>query len=1099
MSVRSLVLLACLAASPLPGHAADGPRAALLMHSPTLSADTIAFVTGGDLWTVARAGGEARRLTATGGAESDPAFSPDGRRIAYSSDVGGNVDVYVLPATGGEPRRLTWHPGADHVVGWTPDGADVLFRSDRDSGVGADRLWTVPAEGGWPRPLPLPEAWRGSYSPDGRRFAYMPFQRLQMAWKRYRGGETTFVWLLDLATLDVETIPRGNSNDSYPCWATDGRVYFLSDRDGPVTLERYDPATREVERVFDNDGLDLDDAQAGPGAIVFERFGAIGLYDLASGAVTFPAIHVASDLPALRPRFVPVGDQLEGADLSPNGVRAAFSAHGEILTVPAEKGSARAITHSPGAADRDPAWSPDGKTLAWLSDAGGEYALELAPSDGLGPSRTIPLGDPPSFFYRPVWSPDGARIALTDKRLQLWVVEVASGARTRVATDTYDTPERTLDPAWSPDGRYLVYTLQLPTHVHAVFVWDARGQRSTRLTDGLSDARFPVFDASGKYLWFTASTDFGPTAPWLDMTSVEHPVTRSLYLTLLAADEPSPFPPESDEAGPPDTADGGDDDSGPETGAAPPPVRLDLDGIGRRIVAAPGVPAANYRALEPGKAGEVFLLEGPEIPDADSDDGDSGPVHHYTIESRELEDLGDDVAEMHVSRDATRLLVRSSDGTWSIVDASKPFEPGDGDLATDDLEVWSDPRAEWRQMYDEVWRIERDFFYDPHHHGLDLDAAAQRYRPYLDALADRDDLDFLFTEMLGELSVGHLFVEPPEPPESDAPKDGLLGADWEIAHGRYRLARVYDGESWNPKLEAPLARPGVDARAGDYLIAVEGREVRPPASVYSFFAGTSGQVVRVRLATDPAGKDARDVTVVPVASERKLRYRAWVEDNRRLVDRLSDGRLGYLHLPNTAGAGYDSFNRYFFPQIDRQGLIVDERFNSGGLLADYIVDVLARSRPLMWVTTREGRDFPSPAGALYGPKAMLINRHAGSGGDALPWLFRERHIGPLVGTRTWGGLVGIWDYPTLLDGGAVTAPRGALYGPRGRWEVENVGVAPDVSIEITPRDYSAGRDPQLEKAVELVLDELRRSGPPKPERPPYPNYQTHPWKAEAQP
>ena len=1099
MSVRRLVLLAILCWAPVPGGAAAPPAVPPLMHSPTLSADAVAFVSGGDLWTVARRGGEARRLTATAGAESDPAFSPDGRWIAYSADQDGNVDVYVVPAAGGEARRLTWHPGADHVVGWTPDGGAVLFRSGRASGVRTEQLWSVPATGGWPRPLPLPEAFRGSYSPDGRRFAYMPFQRLQMAWKRYRGGETTFVWLLDLATLDVEALPRDNSNDSYPCWAEDGRVYFLSDRDGPVTLERYDPAARAVEKVFDNEGLDLDDAQAGPGAIVFERFGSIGLYDLATGTVTFPTIHVASDLPALRPRFVPVGDQLEGADLSPDGARAAFSAHGEILTVPAEKGSARVITHSPGVADRDPAWSPDGKTLAWLSDTTGEYAVELAPSDGLGPPRTIALGAPPSFFYRPVWSPDGARIALTDKRLRLWVVEVASGALTRVDSDTYDTPVRTLDPAWSPDARFLAYTRQLATHVHAVFVWDSHDRRSTQVTDGLADARFPAFDPSGKYLWFTASTDFGPTAPWLDMTSVEHPVTRSLYLALLTSGEPSPFPPESDEAGVPAAADDDAEDDGAGTAPALPTVRLDLDDIGRRIVAAPGVPAANYLALAPGKAGEIFLLEGPEISDLDSEDGDSGPVHRYTIESRELEELGDDIAEMHVSRDASRLLVRSSDGTWSIVDASKPFEPGDGDLAADDLQVWSDPRAEWRQMYHEVWRIERDFFYDPHHHGLDLAAAEKRYRPYLGALADRDDLDDLFTEMLGELTVGHLFVQPPEPPDDDAPKDGLLGADWEVAGGRYRIARVYDGESWNPKLEAPLARPGVDARAGEYLIAVEGRDVRPPASVYSFFAGTAGQVVRVRLAADPAGRNARDVAVIPVASERKLRYRAWVEDNRRLVDRLSDGQLGYVHLPNTAGAGYDSFNRYFFPQVDRQGMVVDERFNSGGLLADYIVDVLARSRPLMWVTTREGRDFPSPAGALYGPKAMLINRHAGSGGDALPWLFRERGVGPLIGTRTWGGLVGIWDYPTLLDGGLVTAPRGALYGPRGRWEVENVGVAPDVPIEITPRDFAAGRDPQLEKAVELVLAELRRSGPPKPERPPYPNYQTHPWKAEAQP
>jgi len=541
----ALLALVLLVASPLAAdNAADPPR---LFRQPTLSAEAIVFVFAGDLWSAPRAGGAALRLTASVGLERDPVFSPDGATLAFTGEYDGNVDVYTMPAAGGPPQRLTWHPGPDLAVGWSRDGGEVLFRSTRDNGTGDDRLWRIAAGGGWPERMPLPEGFWGTFSPDGARFAYMPHERFQLAWKRYRGGEATFVWLLDLATLEVEAVPRVNSNDSYPSWADDGRVYFLSDRGGRVELYRFDPTSKGVERVFENGGLDLKNARPGPGAVVFERFGEIGLYELASGAVRFPKITVASDLEGIRPRFVKAGEGVQGAAISPTGARAAFSTRGEVFTVPAEKGDARNLSRTPGAADRDPAWSPDGQTLAWLSDASGEYALQLAPQSGLGPVRTIALGEPPSFFYRPLFAPDGKKIALTDKRLNLWIVDVASGAMTKVDADTYDHPLRTLDPAWSSDSRYLAYSKRLPTHVHALFVHDVAAKRSRQVTDGLADARFPAFDASGKYLWFTASTDYGPSAPWLDMTSVERPVSRSVWLAVLAAKEPSPFAPESDE------------------------------------------------------------------------------------------------------------------------------------------------------------------------------------------------------------------------------------------------------------------------------------------------------------------------------------------------------------------------------------------------------------------------------------------------------------------------------------------------------------------------------------------------------------------------
>lgn len=1100
--LAAAILLATFLA---PVLAAEGPPR--LLRQPALSASEIAFAFGGDLWVAPRAGGEARRLTAHAGMERDPAFSPDGRRIAFTGEIDGNIDVYVVDAAGGSPLRLTWHPGPDQAVGWSPDGERVLFRSARDNGTRTARLWSVPVAGGWPERLPLPEAFWGTHSPDGARFAYMPHERFQLSWKRYRGGEATFVWIADLASLEIQAVPRGNANDSYPAWAEDGRIYFLSDREGRVTLFRYDPATREVARVYANDGLDLKNARPGPGAVVFERFGEIGLYDLATGAVTYPPIRVTPDLAALRPRFAKVGEEAGAGAISPTGARAAFSARGEIFTVPAEKGAPRNLSRSPGAADRDPAWSPDGQTVAWLSDQSGEYALHLAPQSGLGEVRRIPLGDPPSFFYRPHFSPDGTRLALTDKRLNLWIVEVASGAMTKVDTGTYDHPERSLDPAWSPDSRYLAYTRRQRSHVHDVFVHDVAAKTSHRLTDGLADARFPVFDPSGKYLWFAASTDFGPTSPWLDMTSVERPVSRSVWLAVLAAGEPSPFAPESDEEKPAEK----DEKSTAEKarGREKKPaaaekkeeekvqVTVDLAGIERRIVPVPGLAAKHYQRLAPGKEGILFLLEAPELVDADADELPAGPLWRYELAKREATRVAGAVDEIAVSHSGEKLLVRAGD-SWSIHAAEGELDLDEGKLDLDRLEARVDPLAEWRQIYREAWRLQRDFLYDPGFHGLDLAAAERRYAPWVEGLAHRDDLNYLLVEMLGEISLGHVYVGGGDLPQPPRVKGGLLGADWEVADGRYRIARVYSGESWNPDLVAPFDRPGVDARAGDYLIAVEGRELRPPASLFAAFEATAGREVRLRLAADPEGKGAREVTVVPVENESRLRYRAWVEENRRRVAERSGGRLGYLHLPNTAGAGFESFNRYFFPQIDREGLVVDERNNGGGLVADYIVEVLGRK--LLWaVASREGEPMLSPSGALYGPKVMLINRHAGSGGDALPWMFRELGLGPLVGTRTWGGLVGIWDYPDLIDGGAVTAPRGGLYTRHGRWEVENVGVAPDHEVEITPRDFAAGRDPQLEKAIDLALEALAAAPPQLPARPPFPNYQVTPWQSEATP
>lgn len=1056
-----------------------------LLQQPTLAGDRIVFATAGDLWSVPHAGGAAVRLTSSPGIERDPHASPDGRLLAFTGEYDGNVDVFVMPVEGGVPRRLTHHPGDDLAIGWSPDGKRILFRSARAAHTFIPRLYTVPLEGGLPTELPLPYAQEGSYSPDGRRLAYVPTMQWQPAWKQYRGGQTTPIWIVDLETLAVEKVPRDNSNDRNPVWIGE-TVWFLSDRNDGTGLFAYDTRTRAVREVLPaGGGFDLKAIAGDPSTLVVERFGSLERVDPASGRATPIEIRVAGDFPEVRRHLVKIpADATRGWDLSPGGARAAFEARGEILTVPAEKGDIRNLTRTSGAAERDPAWSPDGKRVACFSDAGGEYALEIRDALGKEAPKRIALGDPPSFFYSPSWSPDGKKIVYTDKRLNLWYVGVDGGAPVKVDTNTYDGPFRVMDPAWSPDSKWIAYAKELPSRYHAIFAHSLDLGMSAQITDGLSDALHPVFDAGGKVLFFTASTDIGPTQAWLDLSSVNRPVSRSVYLAVLSSADPSPFAPESDEDGKPEDKDKDADKEKHKDEKVQ--VKIDLEGISQRILALP-LPAKGRFGLAAGKAGILFLVEGPVVEDPSAADGPpSFAVQRFDLAERKAEPFVEGITAFDVAAGGEKVLFRK-DGNWVIAGADSPPKEDPSALALDGLEVPVDPRAEWGQMFREVWRLERDFFYDPGHHGLDLAAAERRYAPFLDGLASRADLNVLFEEMLANLVVGHMYVRGGDVPEVTRVPTGLLGADYAIEGGRYRFARVFDGENWNPELRAPLTQPGALVRAGEYLLAVDGREVTARDEVYAFFVGTADKQVAIRVGPTPDGKGARDVTVVPIASEAPLRNRAWIEDNRRTVERLSGGRLGYAWLPNTGGGGYRNFNRYFFPQIGKQGFIVDERYNTGGLLADYVIDFLRRP-PMSGLATREGADQISPSGAVQGPKVLIVNEFAGSGGDALPWYFRKARIGPIVGKRTWGGLVGIYDYPALIDGGFVMAPRAALYGLDGEWEVENRGVAPDIEVEWDPKAWSEGRDPQLERAVQVALELLEKSPWAPPRRPAYPNY-----------
>ena len=1120
MRLRLAAVLFALAVIFLQPSAAqsDPPR---LLRNPTVSKTQIVFEYGGDLWIVGRDGGDARRLTAGVGEETLPAFSPDGMTVAFTGEYDGNKDVYVVPAAGGVPRRLTFHPADDFVMGWTPDGKKILFASWGNSFRHYEfQLYTVPVEGGFPTELPIPIGAEASFSPDASHLAYVPHIQWQSAWKRYHGGQTTPIWIADLKDSSITKVPRDNSNDHYPVWVGD-TIYFLSDRNGPVSLFAYDTKTKQVMEALHSDGFDFKTISGGPDAIVVEQFGAIKLYDLATHQAKNITIHVAGDIDAVRPHFAKVeAKRIQNFGISPTGARAVFEAWGEIFTVPTDKGDIRNITRSPAVADRDPAWSPDGKSIAYFSDESGEYELTIRDQSGLGAVRHINLGNPPSFFYTPTWSPDSKKIAYSDKRLQLWYLDLDNPTPKLVDTDYYWTfGANPLGQTWSPDNKWLAYNKQLPSGQHAIFVYSLEQGKAFQITDGMSDALYPVWDKNGKYLYFTASTDIALASVVLDMSADEHRITRSVYVAVLSRDEKSPLAPQSDEEKvkeekpdqdkskdqPKEPAKGKDKAKSDEKPAdkskddkdkkeEPVVVKIDIDGILQRILALP-IPAKNYVNMKAGKPGILFISEGPMVITEDDQDNLNQTIQKFDLSKRKVDKFIEDVNDYDVSFDGEKILYRKGEA-WATAATDEPPsaggtpKPGFGPLKLDGWEVYVEPRPMWKQIYDETWRIERDFFYDPHFHGLDLDKAKKRYAPYLDGIASRGELTYLFEECLGEMTVGHMFVSDGEKPQPKKFKGGLLGADYSLTNGRYRVARVYDGENWNPGMQAPLTQPGVNVKVGDYILAVNGRDLHASDNIYSFFEETAGKQVVLKVGANPDGKDSRDVTVVPVESEEGLRHLAWIESNRRRVDQATGGRVAYVYVPNTAGAGYTSFNRYFFSQVGKDAAIIDERFNEGGQLADYIIDYLRRSL-MSKVVTREGHDWSSPSEAIYGPKVMIINEMSGSGGDALPWYFRKAGIGPLIGKRTWGGLVGIGGYPELLDGGHVTAPRAAIYGLKGEWEVENHGVPPDVEVDLDPAVWRQGHDSQLEKAIEVVMQELKEHPLPEIKRPPYPNYHEH--------
>jgi tricorn protease len=1087
------------------GHGA--PTQTRLLRTPTVSTTQIGFAYANNIWVVPRAGGSAKRLTSFQGQTANPHFSPDGRWIAFSGEYAGNFDVYIVPSEGGEPKRLTWHPGADLVEGWTPDGKSILFSSTRATWApsGSPRFWTVSAEGGVEEPMVLPRAYQGKISADGTHIAY----RMNNSWdeerRNYRGGQNRPIWIVDLKTYDLVSPPWTDSKDVYPVWVDDS-VFFISDRDGVANVWEYQTKTKKLAQITKFTDFDVKSMDSGAGTIVFEQAGYVHELDPKSGKEKIVNILATGDFPWMMPNWEDVSNRLTNMALSPTGKRVVVEARGEIFTIPADKGDVRNLTHSSASAERDPAWSPDGKFVSYFSDKSGEYKLVIEAQDGLTPPREIALAKP-THYYTPSWSPDSKKLLFTDTNLKVWVLVLATEQAKIVGEDPWMVPARTLNPVWSPDSKWVAYSSRLRSLYHAIFISNVETGEKKQVTDGLADAVWPTWDASGKYLWFLASTDFGLRSQWLDMTSYDHETNFGLYFAVLRKSDPSPLLPESDEdrgvgtgtrrlqpgACPGDAAAGAGEGGGGEGGQrgprGPVTVQIDFDGLSQRIVSVPGVPERQYSDLQAGVDGQVFYLEAAR---GGGPGAGGNELWRYRLCDRRATSFVNNVAAYEISADRRKLVYRTAAGGGGqfggpgagggtppapqlfLVDADRtPPQPGAGRLNFA-LRMYLEPKEEFKQIFNEGWRNQRDYLYVPNMQGADWPKMKQMYGQLLPFVKHRADLNYLMDMMGAEIAIGHSYVRGGDMPTVPQPVAGLLGADFAIENGRYKVTRIYDNESWNPDLRSPLATPGANVNVGDYILAINGVELNAPDNIYRLLDGTANRQTTLTVNTTPSMQGARTVTVLPVASEQALRTRAWVESNRRLVEKLSDGQLAYVYLPNTGQPGYTSFNRYYFSQQDKKGVVVDERFNGGGSAADYIIDILQRDFDGYFNNVAGERyPFTSPSAGIWGPKVMIINEMAGSGGDLMPYMFKRRKIGPLVGKRTWGGLVHTADTPPFIDGGSMIAPRGGFFTRDGKWAVENEGVAPDIDIENWPKEVIAGKDPQLERAVQEAMRMLK--------------------------
>lgn len=1060
---------------------AQGTR---LLRQPSMSSSNIAFTYGSDIWVTDLDGQNLKRITSTPAVENDPHFSPDGKWIAFTSNRAGGNSVYIVPKDGGTPKRLTWHPSGAAARGWSPDGKSVLYASTRGTAPSPhNKLWTVPVTGGPSTRLSAQWGFDGSFSPNARQIVIDKVSRWDTEWRAYRGGQNTPLIVLNLNNQTETLIPNEKTTDIQPVWVGQ-TIYFLSDRDWNMNVWSYSVRSKELKQITKFEGTDVKWLGAGNGKLIIEQNGYLHTVDPASGSTSQLTINVVGDFPWAETKWANVSNRARSASLSPTGKRALMTSRGEIFTIPIENGDPRNLTQSSDAADRAPLWSPKGDEIAWFSDAGGSgYALYLANQDGMSSPRIISIGES-KMAWEPTWSPDGTHIAFADDDTRVRVVELATGNIMTVDNGGNNLQRGRMGLTWAPDSKKLTYTKAGTNNFRRIMVWSKEDNSVNALTDPFADSFAPSWDRDKKHFYFLASTNIALGSGWANTSAMTASPSYAAYVIILQEGVDSPFIPKSDEEKVEEKEEKKeegkdkkkDDDKDKKEEVKDEGIKIDLEGIARRTIALP-LPSANYSTTASGPAGSVFISE--------FKPGNPGiTLQKFTLEKRKATEFLTGVRQFTLSNDGKKMLVQAGP-RWQVANTGGPSGKG-GKTFSFSLRMKLDRVAEWNQIFEEAWRYERDYFYDPNMHGRDWQVVYNRYAPLIPFVKHRGDLNYILDQVNGELSVGHSFVRGGDFPATDRSTAGLLGADLVSNKNRWQIQRIYTTESWNPGLTSPLDRPGMKVKEGNYLVGINGKELTATDNPFEALDGTAGQQTVLHFNEKATFEGSWTEVVEPIRSENALRQRAWVEDNRRLVDKLSNGRLAYVWVPNTSGPGFVSFNRYFFAQQDKEGAVIDERFNGGGLLDDYMVDLMTRSvRAGLTNEVPNGKAFSLPAG-IMGPKVLLINEMAGSGGDFFPWVFRQQQAGLLIGATTWGGLVKSSTHYALVDGGSLTAPDNAVFDPINNvYVAENEGVAPDIAVRQNAKALSNGSDPQLERAVQEVMKLLSASTPVKVTPPPF--------------
>ncbi len=1052
-----------------------------LFRFPDVSKTQIVFTYGNDIWIMPKDGGSAEKLSSPAGVESFPKFSPDGRTIAFSGNYDGNSDAYTIPVSGGVPLRLTSHGFPDRVVDWTADGNRILFASGRESGRNRfNQFYTIAAAGGSSQKLPFAYAEFGSYSPDGKQMAVVFVSQAFRNWKRYRGGMNANIHLYNFTNNSSQNISATETAaNEFPMWHGE-HIFFLSDRGSEqrMNLWRYEVSSKKYEQLTNYKDYDIHFPSAGPDEIVFEQAGKLWLYSFASQKTRTVPVNLVTDKAAIKPRSVTADRYIQHANISPDGNRVLMEARGDVFSLPAENGFVKNITRTTATNERYPAWSPDGNTVAYWSDQSGEYELWLAqPGKDDAPKKVTSYGE--GFRYKLFWSPNSKKIVFIDKAMKIKMYDLASGETTDIdqALRFMHGGCEGFSASWSPDSRWFTYSRDLGNYHNAVFIYDSRDKKIQQVTDGFYNCDNPVFDTEGKYLYLTTNQNFTPYYSDIDNSFIYGNSTQIAAISLKKT-TPSLLYPKNDTVA--FKADEMGAEKKKDTTAKKPAstaVEIDFDGIQNRMVLLPPA-AANYGNLAAVKGKIVYQ----KFPNLGSGQDVRTSLKYFDIDKREEKTILDDVNEYWLSANTNKMLVRRG-AAYTVIkpEENKKFEKM---LRLNEMEMMVDPMAEWKQLFNDAWRLERDYFYDPGMHGVNWNTVKERYSKMLEGAITREEVDFIIGEMIGELNASHTYHGGGDMERPNIKNVGYLGVDWQADGNFYKIKTIIRGAAWDAATRSSLDQPGIDIKEGSYILAVNGMPITTEQEPYAFFTGLDKKTVELTYNSTPAFGGAKTAIVQTMDNEYNLRYLAWVEANRKRVDEATNGEVGYVYVPSTGRDGQEDLTRQFNAQWNKKALVIDERFNSGGQIPDRFIEMLNRT-PLAYWATRDGAEWPWPPFAHFGPKVMLMNGWSGSGGDAFPDYFKKKGLGPLIGTRTWGGLIGISGMPLLIDGGNITAPTFRMYNPDGSWFKEGHGVDPDIKVDEDLGMMSKGTDPQLERAITEIKNALKNKGYSAPKQPGY--------------